>query len=1013
MRRRSPVSGRAATKSKPPQSRRRLKLESLEPRLVLTSLTLDQALGQLSGHAGVCSCPVCTGIGLNTLTALETAPSGPESSSPLGSLPQLHSNPGASAKLFLDFDGHFETSWGGYFNVSTPAFDQDGDVSTFSDGELSAIYEIWARVAEDYAPFNIDVTTVDTGNQTNGVTAVIAIGGSYSNWYGAAAGGVAYVGGFANGSSNVGYVFENDLGSSARYVAEASSHESGHLFGLRHQSVWSGGTLIETYNSGNANWAPIMGNSYSAARSTWYNGTTNVSSTSYQDDMAIIAGATNGFGQKSDDYGNTIAFSADLPISGTSVSLSGLIAYNSDVDMWEFTTGGGPVNFTLSVAQFGANFDAILELRDAGNNVLFSASPGDSFGASISATIGAGTFYLVARGNGVYGNVGQYTIAGTVPSQSPAPEISLAVGGSAVADGGQVSFGSTSVGTSISRTFTVTNDGTATLTLNSLDANSMPAGYTLTGNLGSTSLAAGASTTFTVRLDAASAGTVAGENRLVSDDANENPYNISLTGDVAALPEISAFADGSGIGDGVYVDYGTATAGSPITKTFTIRNDGGGTLNLTSLDPNSMPAGFTLTSNLSDLTLTNGQTATFTVRLDATSAGSFQGQFQVASNDNNENPFHINVLGSVVASPEIRLTESGVSLSDGGSLGFGTTTVGTSVTKTFTVINDGNATLTLSSLDPNAMPAGFTLVSNLGSTSLAAGQSTTFTVRLDAAAAGNFSGTISLANNDANENPFDVTISGTVNDPNQWSGPKLIDDGRAGWTKAGSWTYVTGKGRENDIYRTNKGNGSVQANWTFTDLPDGDYWVWASWTGNKNNASNSPYTVYDGTQAVATWRVDQRTISSGFDADGTSWKYLGMVTIHSGRMVVRLTNSANGFVVADAIRMDKVFNPSGAALPGGQAPVASAGTSVVLAAAGIQIPVATSPSQARPSSGGTQQPAPSLDAFFAQGKHFASVKAADAASSLADHLSKRHREVDDLDWLLSRWGELEDGPLPS
>lgn len=1012
MRRRSPVAKRAA--AKPTHRRpRRLKLESLEPRLVLTSLTLEQAFGQLSGHSGVCNCPVCTGIGLNALTIEQTAPSGPEAAGPLSSLPALHSNPGASAKLFLDFDGHHESIWGSWSNVNTPAFDQDGDTSTFSDAELTAIREIWARVAEDYAPFNIDVTTVDPGNQTNGVTAVVAIGGSYSNWYGTAAGGVAYVGGFANGSSNVAYVFENDLGSSARYVAEASSHESGHLFGLRHQSTWSGGTLVETYNSGNANWAPIMGNSYSAARSTWHNGPTNLGPTSFQDDVAIISGATNGFGVKTDDYGNTIAFSADLPVSGTSVNLSGLIAYNADVDMWEFTTTGGAVSFTLAVAQFGANLDSIMELRDSGNSVLFSSNPTDSFGATISATIGAGTYYLVARGTGSYGNIGQYTITGSIPSAAPAPEISLAVGASAVADGGQTNFGSTFVGTSVSRTFTVTNDGAATLTLTTLDPGSMPAGYTLTSNLGSTSLAPGASTTFTVRLDASSAGSFSGEILLVSNDANENPYNILLAGDVAAPPEISVFADGSGIGDGVYENYGTTTAGSPVTTTFTIRNDGGGTLTLSSLDPSAMPAGFTLTSNLSDLTLTNGQTATFIVRLDAAGAGSFAGQIQVVSNDSNESPFRINVLGTVVAAPEITLTESGVDLSDGDSLGFGATSVGASVTKTFTVTNDGNSTLTLSTLDPTSMPAGFTLVSNLGSTSLTAGQSTTFALRLDATAAGSYSGSISLASNDADENPFDVTVSGTVNDPDQWIGPKLMDDGKPGWTKAGSWTYVTGKGRENDIYRTNKGNGSTQANWTFTNLPDAEYWVWASWTGNNNNATNAPYTVYDGSQAVATWRVDQRTISTGFNADGTSWKYLGIVTIHSGRMVVRLTNSANGFVVADAIRMDKVFDTSSAALPGVQSPKAAAATSVLLASSGNHAPALAASTPARSNAGHKPLPAPSVDVLLAQENHFAAVKGFDAASCLADELPGQHRKADDMDWYFSQWGELEDGPLPS
>ena len=38
-------------------------------------------------------------------------------------------------------------------------FDQDGDPTTFSDGELSAIAGVWQRVAEDYAPFSVDVTT--------------------------------------------------------------------------------------------------------------------------------------------------------------------------------------------------------------------------------------------------------------------------------------------------------------------------------------------------------------------------------------------------------------------------------------------------------------------------------------------------------------------------------------------------------------------------------------------------------------------------------------------------------------------------------------------------------------------------------------------------------------------------------------------------------------------------------------------------------------------------------------
>jgi hypothetical protein len=98
----------------------------------------------------------------------------------------LHSNPGAKATLYLDFNGHFEPVYGAYTNVTNPAYDVDGDATTFSDHELDNIAEIWAAVAEDYAPFNIDVTTVEPAvlspgapiAKANKVAQRVAIGGS-------------------------------------------------------------------------------------------------------------------------------------------------------------------------------------------------------------------------------------------------------------------------------------------------------------------------------------------------------------------------------------------------------------------------------------------------------------------------------------------------------------------------------------------------------------------------------------------------------------------------------------------------------------------------------------------------------------------------------------------------------------------------------------------------------------------------------------------------------------------
>ena len=74
---------------------------------------------------------------------------------PLDSIPALHSNPGAPATLYLDFDGHFEPVWGGYTNATTPAYDVDGDASSFSDKELQNIEEIWARLWPRISPPSI------------------------------------------------------------------------------------------------------------------------------------------------------------------------------------------------------------------------------------------------------------------------------------------------------------------------------------------------------------------------------------------------------------------------------------------------------------------------------------------------------------------------------------------------------------------------------------------------------------------------------------------------------------------------------------------------------------------------------------------------------------------------------------------------------------------------------------------------------------------------------------------
>jgi hypothetical protein len=447
---------------------------------------------------------------------------------PLSSVPILSSNSSAQAKLYLNFNGRYDATWGSWSNITTPAYDRDGDPTSFSASELTSIQEIWARVAEDFAAFNIDVTTVDPGSLSNKVIAHIAIGGNGS-WYGSA-GGVAYIGGFYNSASNVGFVFDDNLGNGfAKYVADAASHEAGHLFGLNHQSLYSGTSKTQEYYSGNSAWAPLMGNSYSATRSTWHNGASSISSTSYQDELSILANANNGFGLKADDFGSTIASASALAISGGSVNFAGLLNHQDDADVWQFSTTGGSVSFSLSVAQFGANLDATLELRDADGNLVASASPSNSLNASVSATLAVGSYFVVARSDGTYGNMGQYTIVGTVP-QAAVPEISVLVSGVGLSSGATTEFGSVSLGGTVQETFTVQNSGSGTLSLSLIDPASLGTGFTLVSNLTDTQLAAGESTTFVIGFTPTVPGSLFSSLSILSDDADEGTYVVSLSG---------------------------------------------------------------------------------------------------------------------------------------------------------------------------------------------------------------------------------------------------------------------------------------------------------------------------------------------------------------------------------------------------------------------------------------------------------------------------------------------------
>lgn len=379
----------------------------------------------------------------------------------------LHSNPGATKRIFLDFDGH--TTTGTQWNINngativTPAYDIDNNPSSFSATELANIREIWERVSEDFLPFDVDVTTEDPG-----IEALRNTGGSDTQWGirvpiggfstilpvdGPGAVGIAHLGSFSANIDDPCFVFSKEYTSSYpnayanKGIAETISHEVGHTLNLVHDgdsfSQYYGG-----HGTGVTSWAPIMGNSDTDNLTQWSNGGyfdaknyyTSTPSPNTQDDLTIIT-TTNGFGYRNDDYGSSIATASNLNFTNsTMISTTGIIERNTDLDFFRFNLGtGGTATININPAVNGPNLDIEAKLYNASGILLLTSNPTNALNASFSTTLTAGTYYISIDGVGMgnplttgytdYGSLGYYSITGTVPSATTPPVITGPTGG--------------------------------------------------------------------------------------------------------------------------------------------------------------------------------------------------------------------------------------------------------------------------------------------------------------------------------------------------------------------------------------------------------------------------------------------------------------------------------------------------------------------------------------------------------------------------------------------------------
>jgi hypothetical protein len=341
------------------------------------------------------------------------------------------------------------------------------------------------------------------------------------------------------------------------------------------------------------------------------------------------------------------------------------------------------------------------------------------------------TFAPTATGTGG-GTVG-------ITSDAPGTAPGLAMSGTGVQPGisvspASISFGSLVDGQSKAQPVTITNTGTANLTITQVGPTG--AGVSVNGITMPLTIAAGQSTSFNVLYAPQSAGNTNGSVSVASNAPN-SPASVAISGTgIAATSTISVNPN--------VLSFGNVNTGSSANQTITVTNTGNSstTISQVGVSGQSLSA-----SGLSTpLTLTPGQGASLNVKFSPTSMTSVNGLVSIVSDQGTTT---VAVTGTG-AQATLAVSQSTVTFSN--------VVTGSTNSQSIQISNTGNASLTIT--QANITASGFSASGLSLPATLAAGQSGTVNVQFLPQTAGTVAGSLSLVSNAANS-PATIALSGS------------------------------------------------------------------------------------------------------------------------------------------------------------------------------------------------------------------------------------------------------------
>jgi hypothetical protein len=398
-------------------------------------------------------------------------------------------------------------------------------------------------------------------------------------------------------------------------------------------------------------------------------------------------------------------------------------------------TAGNSVTKQISLSNTGTAAVQISSITatGAGFSVNGITTP---FTLPATATALLNVVFAPTTGGNVTGNV-------TVTSDATNSPLTISLTGSSAQPGLSVTpvsfaYGSVTDGQTKSQTFTLTNTGTASLTISQLSVSGT--GYSLSGLVTPSTIAAGASATFSATFAPTTAGSLPGTITIASN-APSSPTTVSLTGTGTVAQAGLSVTPAS-------FAYGSVNDGQTKSQTFTLTNTGNASLTISQLSVNG--TGYSLSGLVTPRTIAVGASATFSATFAPTTAGSLPGTITITSNAPTS-PSTVALTGTGIAGTVILSANPT-------SLVFGNINAGATSSKSVVLTNTGTGNVTISQVTVSAKDVTTSGVTT--PVTLTPGQTQTLNVAFKPTAQETVSGNITLTNSQGGTTVVGITGTG-------------------------------------------------------------------------------------------------------------------------------------------------------------------------------------------------------------------------------------------------------------